>query len=741
MFERVRWDALERRSYQVDTAREIIETGENTLVVMPTGLGKTVVGALVLSEARKGLMLAPTVPLVHQHASFLSRVLDGVRVEALSGRIAPDDRASLWRKADVVVATPHALRNDVLEGRVDPSEVDVAVFDEAHRAVGNYPYVFVSEQLESALKVGLTASPGSREDRLREVIKNLDVSRIVLKTEDDPDVRRYMGRVKVEWVEVNLPQEFAEAVKALSEAYRDRLKDLREMGVLERIDGVWLGRLLDLKEELSSRGDKDEDTMRALGRIAEAIKLAKAREALETQGASAFLSFVDRLRRSKRFTDRRLRADLRVQDAVARVKEYLKSSGVDHPKMEELVSLVEGADRALVFTQFKDTAEAVVRHLKESGVRAGLLLGKAWMSDREQVESLEAFRNGDVDVLVATSVGEEGLDVPSCDVVVSYEPVPSEIRTVQRFGRTARDGRTGRAYVLISKAPGVKTLDEINYWVAKSKERKMVETVRRLARELEGNRPRRRRRRGSAFGSVSSRGIARLDEFIGKGGGGTSREGGSERVGVTGNVPTVVVDSREMNSRVVEELRRRRVRLVRETLDVGDYVVGGGVGVERKSDRDLAESIKDGRLMSQLKDLADAFDKPVLVVEGDPRRYLDPESVRGALASAVADFGVSVVTVDGPEETAAFLHRLALRAVKEGKRPKVPRKVRRGGGDPRVEMLCALPGVGPELAERLLERFGSVGEVVNASVEELKKVPGIGEKKAKMIRRFLWGRG
>ncbi len=737
MFERVNWDALERRDYQVRTAEEILRSGENTLVVMPTGLGKTVVGALVLSEAEKGLMLAPTVPLVHQHAVFLSKVLRDVRVEALSGRVSPDERGSLWRKADVVVATPHALRNDILEGRVDPSEVDVAVFDEAHRAVGNYPYVFVSEQLENVLKVGLTASPGSNEERLREVIRNLDVSKIVLKTEDDPDVKRYIGRVKVEWVEVSLPEEFAEAVRRLSEAYRDRLEDLRDMGLLDRVDGVWIGRLLALKEELSS-GDKDEETMRALGRIAEAIKLAKAREALETQGASAFLSFVERLRGSKRFTDRRLRADPRLHEAVLGVKEYLKASGVDHPKMEELVDLIEDAERALVFTQFKETAEAVVRHLEDEDVKAGLLLGKAWMSDREQVEALEAFRRGDFDVLVATSVGEEGLDVPSCDVVVSYEPVPSEIRTVQRFGRTARDGRSGTAYVLVSKASGVKTLDEINYWVARSKERKMIETVRRLVGELEGRR-RTRHGRERAFGTVSRRGVVRLDEFIREGGGSGGGSGDDVNVDV-GGVPTVIVDSREMNSKVVEELRRRRVRMVRETLDVGDYIVGDGVGVERKSGRDLAESIKDGRLLSQLKDLARAFERPVLIVEGDPYRYLDPEAVRGALASAVADFGVSVVTVGGPEETASFLHRLALRMVKEGRRPRVPRGSR-DRGDPRVEMLCAIPGVGPELAVRLLEAFGSIGEVVNASVRDLKKVPGIGEKKARMIRRFLWGRG
>ncbi|MEM0215823.1 MAG: DEAD/DEAH box helicase, partial [Archaeoglobaceae archaeon] len=136
---------LERRLYQIAIAMNALL--KNTLVILPTGLGKTSVAALViasrlLNENGKALFLAPTRPLVEQHAEFLRRTLkiEENKIVALSGEDEPEKRRKLWEIAKVIVATPQVVENDLIADRISIEDVVVAVFDEAHRAVGNYSY-------------------------------------------------------------------------------------------------------------------------------------------------------------------------------------------------------------------------------------------------------------------------------------------------------------------------------------------------------------------------------------------------------------------------------------------------------------------------------------------------------------------------------------------------------------------------------------------------------------------------
>ncbi|WP_457620624.1 DEAD/DEAH box helicase [Methanopyrus sp.] len=735
---RVNWDVLERREYQVSVAAEILDSMDNTLVVIPTGLGKTAIGVMVLSELvdeGRAVFLAPTVPLVNQHARFIDRATRGLDVKALTGKVRPERRKVEWKKSDVVVATPHVIRNDIIEGRIDPDEASVVVFDEAHRAVGGYPYVYVSKEF-NCLKVGLTASPGSDVKRIKEVVKNLGIERIIVKTEEDPDVKKYLGRVKVKWVDVELPEWFDNARRELQRAFERRLELLEDMGFLRSSRNVWVGKLLSLREEIRERMAKRRDRAdwcsRALGIVAEALRIARAREILETQGVGPFLRYVERLAERKRSGGgsslRRVLGDPDFQRAVRECKSASLRDEPDHPKLPEVESLVEDAESALVFTQYVDTARLIADYLRESGVPVEVLLGKEHMKEREQLDAIEAIRRGECRVLVSTSVGEEGLDLPTCEEVVLYEPVPSEIRTIQRIGRTARDGAAGNAHVLVARG-SFPTLDEVYFNVARRREKKMLEAVMRVREWL------RKKERTTAAGRNLKKlrsGTRTLDQFV-SGGGRSERE--RDEVRPSSRAPVIIVDSRELNTKVVEHLRRKPVILERDTLELADYIVGEGVGVERKSESDFARSLLDGRLMDQAREMAREFDRAVLIVEGNPRREIEPEAVDGALATLAVDFGISVLQSTGPEETAELLYRMA-RRFEERQRPR-PRK-RRSTGDLRVEMLSCIPGVGPELARRLLDEFGSVGGVVNASPSELKRVKGIGERKAREIRRFLW---
>ncbi len=733
------WDVLEYREYQVSVAAEILDSRDNTLVVIPTGLGKTAIGVMVLSELvdeGRAVFLAPTVPLVNQHARFIERVTRGLDVKALTGKVRPERRKVEWKKSDVIVATPHVIRNDIIEGRINPDEASIVVFDEAHRAVGGYPYVYVSKEF-NCLKVGLTASPGSDVKRIKEVVQNLGIERIIVKTEKDPDVKKYLGRVKVEWVDVELPEWFDNARRELQRAFERRLELLEDMGFLRSSRNAWVGKLLSLREEIreqmAKRRERASWCSRALGVVAEALRIARAREILETQGIGPFLRYVERLTERKRSSGgpslRRILGDPNFQRAVRECKSASLRDEPDHPKLPEVEELVEDVESALVFTQYVDTAKLIADYLKESGMSIVVLLGKEHMKEREQLDAIESIRRRECRVLVSTSVGEEGLDLPTCEEVVLYEPVPSEIRTIQRIGRTARDGAVGNAHVLVARG-SFPTLDEIYFHVARRREKKMLEAVMRVREWL------RRRKRKMAAASKNPeklRSRARtLDQFVD---GGRSKHERDE-VRPPSRAPVIVVDSREINTKVVEHLRRKPVTLERDTLELADYIVGEGVGVERKSESDFARSLLDGRLMDQAQEMAREFDRAVIIVEGNPRKEIEPESVDGALATLAVDFGISVLQSSGPEETAELLYRMA-RRFEERQRPR-PRK-RRSTEDLRVEMLSCVPGVGPELARRLLDEFGSIGDVVNASLSELKRVKGIGERKAREIRRFFWG--
>jgi Fanconi anemia group M protein len=150
-----------------------------------------------------------------------------------------------------------------------------------------------------------------------------------------------------------------------------------------------------------------------------------------------------------------------------------------------LVSRVLNSDtssKVMVFTQYRDTVDVLVEKLSSiDGASVGKLIGQSnkGLRQKEQIEILEEFRSGARNVIVATSVGEEGLDVASTNAVIFYEAVPSEIRTIQRRGRTGRKN-DGEVFVLIAKG----TMDEVFENSSKKKEDQMRSRLEKLNKEL-----------------------------------------------------------------------------------------------------------------------------------------------------------------------------------------------------------------------------------------------------------------
>ena len=502
---------LEAREYQRRIAEVAAST--NTLVVLPTGLGKTIIAILVASELlrkhpeSKVMVLAPTRPLVLQHLrSFGAHLkLPEGSMAALTGTVDPGEREVLWMKSRVIFATPQTVYNDVRHGRVSLQDVVLAVFDEAHRSVKDYTYTkLATAYRETALRpriMGLTASPGASKDKVGEIKRNLYIEAVEARSEESEDVKGYVERTRMETVRVRVPDEYYETTLRLREMYNDRVKKLLSGGFL-RSNRVSKKALLEARNAISARlrsaqasGAQKGYIFGAIINQAQAVAILHAIEMVETQGAPPLLRYLQKMR-DRPDKGKAISSLLRDPKWLGVEEEAAKLASVPHPKVSVMLDVVEHQllkkpdSRIIVFTQYRDTIEDLVKALEKEGRSARRFVGQSdrdgsrGMDQQLQTQTLDSFRKGEFKVLVSSSIGEEGLHVPDVDLVVFYEAVPSEIRYIQRRGRT---GRTTEGRVVILLAEG--TVDEAYYYTTLQKESRMRELVRETNRA-----PRRRLR-------------------------------------------------------------------------------------------------------------------------------------------------------------------------------------------------------------------------------------------------------
>lgn len=479
----VRAGALEARAYQLRLARRAVDA--SLLVVLPTGLGKTAVALLAAAELLRrdvraqALVLAPTRPLVQQHARAFrdALVLREETVVALTGDVSPSGRAAACMEARVVVSTPHALANDVEAGRVRLDRVGLLVVDEAHRAVGDHAYVpllhaYRSHRAEPARRVlGLTASPGSTRQRIREVLASLGEPSVEAREREDEDVRAFVKETFVDFRAVRLPAPARAARDALQALLAERLRRLRPFLPRRKLaqdgGGVGQGLLLETGEAIrrrlgAARGPAGKGfCFAALADHAVAMLALHALELVETQGLHSFRAYADRIAAQPDKT--RAQAAFLKDARVERAVRIARAAVVGHPKENALMDALRDQfsrkpdSLVLVFAQYRDTVRGLTERIARAGFPVARFVGQATrrpddegLTQEAQAAVLSAFAGGAVRVLVATSVAEEGLHVPSVDLVVFYEPVPSEIRTIQRRGRTGRSS-AGKVLVLVTE--------------------------------------------------------------------------------------------------------------------------------------------------------------------------------------------------------------------------------------------------------------------------------------------------
>jgi len=487
----IRENSIEERLYQSAILNTAV--GKNTLCVLPTGTGKTAL-AVLLSAQRlekfggKILVLAPTRPLAEQHSKAFQGMLniEKGKIVVLTGVVNPLEREIVYKEAKIIAATPQTIANDLRGGRLSLADFSLLVVDECHRGVKKYAYpTIVSAYLKQSKNprvLGLTASPGSTKEKIEEVCKNIGAEAVELRTEEDMDVQPYMQETKFEVLRAELPEKMLKIQSSLKSALRERMDKLKQfkISVYSKTD-----LLLAQKRAASGLRAGNPANFRILSLCAETLKIWHAVELLETQSISALCLYLEKLRTQGNKAAERAMQDLKVQNAV-RTAEELRADGFESPKFILLEKLVKENPKAsiIVFSHFRDNIAAIYSALgKVEGCRPAVLVGQAGpegQSQKEQIDTIKDFTAGVYNVLVTSPVGEEGLHIPAADIAVFYEPVSSEIRTIQRRGRVGRI-KAGRVFVLVNKG----TRDEANLYTAKRRERNMKEALEEVGRGLE----------------------------------------------------------------------------------------------------------------------------------------------------------------------------------------------------------------------------------------------------------------
>ncbi len=694
---------------------------KNTLVVLPTGMGKTAIAFLLAAQRlhhypnSKILMLAPTKPLCEQHLTTFQKHLDLSKemMVVFTGSIKPEKRQELWKTSQVIISTPQGLENDVINKRINLKEVSLLIFDESHHATGDYAYVWIADQYDKLSNkpriLALTASPGSDLDKIKEVCQNLKVEKVEVRTEQDPDVKPYIQDVKFNWTKVKFPDELKKIQTHLKDSRKSKLLLAQKYGYCDHLDANKTA-LLKLQGELQrklSSGERDFEIMKSVSLIAEALKVDHSLELLESQGIKPLLIYFKKLQSesltSKVKAVKNLMLDVNFKSAM-----YLTEELKDfvHPKLIKLKELVEEIitenTKIIIFTQYRDSAEQIIQHLKE--YKTHIFVGQAkrrglGFSQKQQKEILDKFRNNEFNILVATSVAEEGLDIPKVDKVIFYEPVPSAIRTIQRKGRT---GRLEKGEVTILMTEGTR---DVGYrWASHHKEKRMYRNLEKLKTQF----------------SFLYEQPQTLQKFIPE-----------------EQVVAVLADHREKSNRIVKELINLGISVKTAQLESADYLLSGKVGVELKKVPDFVASIIDGRLLEQARSLKKNFEKAVLIIEGEEDIYsirkVHANAIRGMLSSIVLDFRVPVLYTKNAQDTAGLLAVMAKREQDTSRDFSYHINKPHSLKEQQEFLVSSLPNIGVQTARLLLEHFESVKHLVNSNKDDITSIKGMGEKTANRL--------
>ncbi|NWH44042.1 FANCM protein, partial [Fregata magnificens] len=482
------------RGYQVRMARAALLG--NTLVCLPTGLGKTFVAAVVMYNFYRWFPWG---------------------TQALS-------RRELWTTKRVFFLTPQIMVNDLSRGTCPAVEIKCLVIDEAHKALGNHAYCQVVRELSKYTNqfriLALSATPGSDTKAVQQVISNLLIAQIELCAEDSPEIQPYSHERRVEKIVVPLGEELVEIQNAYIQVLETFAGRLIKIGVLARRDVPSLTKYQIILARDQYRKNPSSQNMGIHqgiieGDFAVCISLYHGYELLLQMGLRSLFIYLygimdgskgltrtkNELGRNEDFMKlyqqlRDMFSDTSLASANGNVYksktvfENKKELIYSHPKLRKLEEIViehftswkkgcsdqvttestsvEAVDtRVMIFSSFRDSVQEIAEMLSRLSpvVRVMTFVGHSTgkstkgFTQKEQLEVVKRFREGGYNTLVSTCVGEEGLDIGEVDLIICFDAQKSPIRLVQRMGRTGRR-RQGRIVVILAEGREERTYNQ-----------------------------------------------------------------------------------------------------------------------------------------------------------------------------------------------------------------------------------------------------------------------------------------
>ncbi|PYH49998.1 3'-5' DNA helicase [Aspergillus saccharolyticus JOP 1030-1] len=507
------------RDYQFNIAQQGLF--HNLLVALPTGLGKTFIAATVMlnwfrwTQDAQIIFVAPTKPLVAQQidACFHIAGIPRSQTTMLTGEAAPGIRAEEWKAKRVFFMTPQTLINDLKTGIADPKRIVLLVVDEAHRATGGYAYVevvkFLRRYNQSFRVLALTATPGSTVEAVQAVIDGLDISRVEIRTEQSLDIREYVHAKDIEVQTFQNSEEMVLCMDLLTRTLQPLVDQLRSLNAywgrdpmgltafgLTKARQQWMMSDVGRNAHFGLKG-KVNAIFSVLASLAHGIDLLKYHGITPFYRHLAhFQSNTDGQKGGK--YQRQVVQDESFKKLMNHLQPWTKNPEfIGHPKLEYLKQVVlnhfmdagegagtgkdkgKAATRVMIFVHFRDSAEEVTRVLSryEPMIRPHVFVGQSsakgseGMNQKTQLDIVQKFKSGTYNTIVATSIGEEGLDIGEVDLIVCYDSSASPIRMLQRMGRTGRK-RAGNIVLLLMQGK-----EEESYIKAKDNYEKMQQMI------------------------------------------------------------------------------------------------------------------------------------------------------------------------------------------------------------------------------------------------------------------------
>ena len=730
-------DGVEARAYQIRALRTVLSS--SCLMVMPTGYGKTAVEWMVMAEFlrrsdKKIILIAPTTGLVAQQQRMAREMLN-IEEEMIlryTGETAPTKRLEIWQRAKIIMATPQVIRNDTTNGKISLKDVSLIIFDEAHHATGNHAYAQVGDlylkEHPRGRTLGATASPGANRAGIIEVTKRLNTLSLDVSIKHDPLLKPYAVTLYNDIIEVELPESLTTLIFPLQEHQKSEVESVQRMGYMAPVKNITAKVIGDAQLAVSRAiSRRDARGYNAAKKISDIRRMHMLLDLLKTQGVKAALGFLDKAETEGRSGDRGTNRFL-AKPVIHNFRTNAKHLGELHPKAEIVYKMVKQrikespSSRILIFTEYRYTVNNLIDYLSNiDGVNASQFIGQSssgkhkGMTQKQQISRLDEFRNGEVNVLVATSVGEEGLDVPAADLVLMYEPVPSAIRSIQRRGRTARQS-SGTVKTLVAKD----TRDQFVRRAAEIREQKMYKNLAEIKHiftgdlvdnclspfsvEIDGKLiqahefllqeqerlsklyPQQEHVKTNNIKSESIRKTRKntvdardkrprnqtgLEDFIEVDA--ESYKPTEEEVvdvyeatnstidDLTESIKgTVTLDFREASSTLSAYISSLGLSVEYANLDTGDIMIHSNILIERKTSRDLLTSIIDQRLFKQCQRMKNSKLKPLLLIElGEIGNSVHPNAVLGALAHVSIELGIPIITTKDSMESAHLVYIIA----------------------------------------------------------------------------------